>query len=66
MRYRHDGVLADVFPPESNDPADAARVRVEFVDEWSAVSPGQAAVFYAPEREADGAREVLGGGIIAR
>lgn len=66
MRYRHDGVLADVFPPENTDPADAARVRVEFVDEWSAVSPGQAAVFYAPELEADGAREVLGGGIIAR
>lgn len=58
LRYRHGGVRCRLTPT-------AQGVRGEFLGEWSAVSPGQAAVFYSLETTADGAREVLGGGIIS-
>ena len=60
LRYRHQGVLCDVTP------LGEGRCRVTFVSDWSAVSPGQAAVFYKMEPEEDGARELLGGGIISK
>ncbi len=60
LRYRHPGVLCDVTPRSPNT------AEVRFVDEWTAVSPGQAAVFYAPEAETDGSREVFGGGRIEK
>ena len=53
MRYRHEGVLVNV-KVISEDLAE-----VSFVDEWSTVSPGQAAVFYDLEN-----KEVFGGGRI--
>lgn len=58
LRYRHSGVDCLVTP------VDGARAHVEFLGEWSPVSPGQAGVFYSMEAENDGAIEVLGGGII--
>ncbi|HMO17481.1 MAG TPA: tRNA 2-thiouridine(34) synthase MnmA [Oligoflexia bacterium] len=62
LRYRHEGVICEVMPAE-NDPDQSVTVR--FVDDWTAVSPGQAVVFYSENQEPDGAREVLGGGIIS-
>lgn len=62
LRYRHEGVVCQVAP----DPENSEYLRVEFVDQWSTVSPGQAAVFYSPESEKDGAIEVLGGGRICK
>lgn len=58
MRYRHEGVDCLVTPLEGE------RAYVKFLDSWSTVSPGQAGVFYSTELDADGSREVLGGGII--
>ena len=60
LRYRHPGVLCDLELLENN------RVRAVFSSEWTSVSPGQAAVFYSTNLEADGARQVLGGGIIEK
>lgn len=60
LRYRHPGVLCEISPLGSE------RAHLRFVDEWTPVSPGQAAVFYAPENEFDDAVEVLGGGRIIR
>ena len=60
MRYRHAGVSCDVYPlPEG-------RARVVFKEEWSAVSPGQAAVFYSETPAEDGSFQVYGGGIISK
>jgi tRNA-specific 2-thiouridylase len=53
IRYRHQAALATVVPQESG------AVRVEFDEPQSAVTPGQAVVFY------DGNR-VLGGGWIEK
>jgi tRNA-specific 2-thiouridylase len=58
MRYRHSGVLCQIEPLESN------RAKLSFLDEWSTVSPGQAAVFYDPLADDSGPIEVLGGGTI--
>ncbi|MCB0352719.1 MAG: tRNA 2-thiouridine(34) synthase MnmA [Bdellovibrionales bacterium] len=55
MRHRHPGVLADI------EIVPGALTKVSFVDEWSPVSPGQAAVFYDLEN-----LEVLGGGKMER
>ena len=62
LRYRHEGVLCSVRPDDSRPES----LSVEFIDEWSPVSPGQAAVFYSPKAESDGAVEVLGGGRIEK
>lgn len=60
LRYRHPGVLCDVTPLPNGE------AEARFVDEWTAVSPGQAAVCYAPETTEDGVRQVLGGGRIRK
>ena len=60
LRYRHAGVLCEI------EALDEGRAKLKFVDEWTAVSPGQAAVFYSTELEADGACQVFGGGIIQK
>ena len=64
LRYRHGGVRCRLEPTDSG-------VRGTFIDEWTPVSPGQAAVFYAPEadlegRPSDGTVLLLGGGIIQK
>lgn len=66
LRYRHEGVLCDISPVYDEKGFLTDRARLRFVDTWSAVSPGQAAVFYAVEAEEDGAVEVLGGGVLLR
>ena len=53
LRYRHKGVLATVSINEDSN------LSVKFKDEWTAVSPGQVAVFYNLANN-----EVLGGGRI--
>ena len=60
LRYRHDGILCEVHPT----PEGSAEVR--FLEGWTAVSPGQAAVFYREHDETDGAVEVIGGGRILK
>ena len=60
LRYRHGGTLCRITP------LDGDRAKVSFIGEWSAVSPGQAAVFYAAEPEENGAIEVFGGGRIVK
>lgn len=60
LRYRHAGVLCSL------EQSSGDIVLGKFVGEWTSVSPGQAAVFYAEHIEADGMRQVLGGGIIER
>ncbi len=59
LRYRHQGVRSMVYPLGSG------QARVEFLSDWSTVSPGQAAVFYETETDAAGDRRVLGGGTIS-
>lgn len=58
VRYRHPGVRCRIVPESQG------RWRFDFCEEWTAISPGQAAVCYALSAEADGAVQVLGGGII--
>jgi tRNA-specific 2-thiouridylase len=60
LRYRHAGV-----PCELKDLGDGM-TRARFVNDWSAVSPGQAAVFYGSKAESDGSRQIFGGGIICK
>ena len=60
LRYRHAGVLCDI------EPLGPTTARVVFRGEWTAVSPGQAAVFYSDTDEADGCVEVFGGGRILK
>lgn len=55
VRYRHPGVRVRLTPLADTQEA----VGVHFLDEWSPVTPGQAAVFYDL-----GNNEVLGGGRI--
>lgn len=53
LRYRHKGVPVKVkLQPDSS-------LAVDFINEWTAVSPGQVAVFYDSDNN-----EVLGGGRI--
>ena len=68
LRYRHDGILCKIHPQDSDATGanSAETTYIEFLDSWSTVSPGQAAVFYRNELEADGSREILGGGIIVK
>ena len=61
VRYRTPAITCRLEPTECGD-----RIKVFFMDEWTAVSPGQAAVIYRSESEEDGAVEVLGGGIIVK
>ncbi|MCB0359900.1 MAG: hypothetical protein KDD44_09695, partial [Bdellovibrionales bacterium] len=61
LRYRHGGVPV-IYLGMSEDASEAV---FRFDGEWSAVSPGQAAVLYCTEDQRDGAVEVMGGGIIA-
>ena len=60
VRYRHNGVRCRITPQPDGG------ATMEFLDGWTAVSPGQAAVIYALEADKDGDVEVLGGGIIRR
>lgn len=60
MRYRHEGVLCKITP------IDRTTARLDFVSDWSTVTPGQAAVFYNTEAWEDGSFQVLGGGIIEK
>lgn len=60
LRYRHAGV-----PCILTDLGDG-RTQAVFCDDWSAVSPGQAAVFYKEQEEDDGSRQIFGGGIISK
>lgn len=65
LRYRHSGVRCRVTAMP-DDTGALTRAAVEFAEDWSAISPGQAAVFYALQPQPDGAVEVLGGGIIEK
>jgi tRNA-specific 2-thiouridylase len=58
IRYKHEPAMADVTLSEG-------RAQVRFHEAQRAVSPGQAAVFYRWDEHMK-AREVLGGGKIAR
>lgn len=64
LRYRHPGVRCLVSHSDKE-----GVVEVSFLDEWTSVSPGQAAVFYESGDNIDmltHGREVLGGGIICK
>lgn len=60
LRYRHEGELCKI------NNLGNGRVRLEFLENWTAVSPGQAAVFYSVEPDMEGDYEVFGGGIIEK
>jgi tRNA-specific 2-thiouridylase len=60
VRYRHDGLRCKVVPLENG------AAEIIFDSEWTAISPGQSAVFYALEPDAEGDYQVLGGGTISR
>lgn len=60
VRYRHPGVRCRI------ESADDSCWQVSFLDGWTAVSPGQAAVFYDQVDTAEGLSRVLGGGIIQK
>lgn len=61
LRYRHQGVLCDIYP---NNTPENQSARVVFLNDWTPVSPGQAAVFYTPTPQTPS--EVLGGGRIVK
>lgn len=60
VRYRHNGVRCRITP------LGAKRSAIQFLEDWTPVSPGQAAVFYNEQPDSSGDCEVLGGGIIER
>ncbi len=60
LRYRNAGVRCIVTPLEGE------RAKLDFLDNWTTVSPGQAAVFYGLEPDSEGDLQVFGGGTIAR
>lgn len=60
LRYRNAGVPCELSVEPDN------RVRGRFLEDWTAVSPGQAAVFYSVEPDSEGDFEVLGGGTLDR
>jgi len=59
LRYRHDGVRCRVKALSDSS------AKVTFLEQWSAVSPGQAAVFYH-DYAGIPFKQVLGGGIIEK
>ena len=61
VRYRHPGIRCRISPLSAESPGDYL---FEFLDDWTAISPGQAAVCYATAPDTTGSTEVLGGGII--
>jgi tRNA-specific 2-thiouridylase len=60
VRYRHGGVRCRITP------LGGRRAELQFLGEWTPVSPGQAAVIYNGQPDSSGDFEVLGGGIIER
>lgn len=60
LRYRHVGEECKATVLDENS------VRLTFTKDWSAVTPGQAAVLYNTELEEDGSTQVIGGGIIQK
>lgn len=60
LRYRHVGALCEVEVLPDN------RAKLSFVDQWTTVSPGQAAVFYSDAPDEAGDYQVFGGGIIEK
>lgn len=63
VRYRHPGIRCRITPMVDEQDGEQ-RWQFEFIDDWTAVSPGQAAVCYALEADKDGSTQVLGGGVI--
>ncbi|MCL4143721.1 UNVERIFIED_CONTAM: hypothetical protein GTU68_025148 [Idotea baltica] len=63
VRYRHPGIRCLITPIPAEQ-ADGVKCQFDFLDDWTAVSPGQAAVCYALETDTDGCTQVLGGGVI--
>ena len=59
LRYRHPGVRVRLTPRAATQEEGCGEVAVQFLEDWSTVTPGQAAVFYSLDN-----REVLGGGRI--
>ena len=60
LRYRNSGIICNVTPCSRN------MAKVTFLDQWTSVTPGQAAVFYKADGDQCGGNEVLGGGIICK
>ena len=60
LRYRHPGVKCRITKHNLGG------LELDFLQGWTAVSPGQAAVFYSLDTDRAGKREVLGGGIIGK
>ena len=60
LRYRNAGVRCVITPLEDN------KTKLKFIDKWTTVSPGQAAVFYSLEPDTEGDYQVYGGGTISR
>ena len=59
LRYRHQGVVCEIKSLANG------RAHIKFIDDWSTVSPGQAAVFYDLNSDPEGDIQVLGGGTIS-
>ncbi len=59
LRYRNAGVRCRI------EPRDSETIEAFFLDNWTAVSPGQAAVFYSEQAGKEELRELFGGGVIA-
>ena len=73
LRYRSEPVLCEIRPSRStidansaNDARSTGNATLHFVNNWTAVSPGQAAVFYSTEPDSEGDYQVLGGGTIGK
>ena len=62
LRYRHPGVRCRIEMLKGK----SGVAKLTFTDQWTAISPGQAAVFYRDQEESDGSVEVLGGGILSK
>lgn len=60
LRYRHPGVRCQIEMLGANS------AKLTFLENWTSVSPGQAAVFYNLEQDENGDTEVFGGGRIAK
>lgn len=67
LRYRHQGVRCEIRPQrqvEAENGSSVDVVEVIFENDWTAITPGQAAVFYLDDSDGEGAARVLGGGTI--